>query len=89
VNEHTTKPNVKYLLNYLRANEDDVADSFFCGIEDLEQPMTILAATPDLLDACKLARDALDPNCDCNEPEDLDAAYQACFEAVVKSEVTK
>lgn len=40
----------------------------------------------ELMDACKMARDTLDPNCDCNEPEDLDSAFQACFEAVVNAE---
>ena len=39
-----------------------------------------------LLDACKMARDTLDSNCDCNEPEDLDSAFQACFEAVANAE---
>lgn len=57
--------------------------------DDLEQAQInarLIAAAPDLLDACKMARDALDPNCDCNEPEDLDTAFQACFEAVAKVE---
>ena len=42
--------------------------------------------TEQLVDACRIARDALDPNCDCNEPEDLDTAFEACFGAVVRYE---
>ena len=39
-----------------------------------------------LVDACRIARDVLNVNCDCNEPEDKDDAFQTCFEAVVRYE---
>ncbi|MCK5615789.1 hypothetical protein KAR91_78725 [Candidatus Pacearchaeota archaeon] len=44
--------------------------------------------TPEeqLADACRLARDVLDPNCDCNEPEDKDTAFEVCFRAIVRYE---
>ncbi len=66
-----------------------IADLGFAGINSVEWAQRIVIAVNNfdaLLDACKMARDTLDSNCDCNEPEDLDSAFQACFEAVANAE---
>ena len=50
-------PTSKQIINYLRANEDDIADSLGCSIGDLPPAFALHAAAPALLAALKKAED--------------------------------
>lgn len=46
---HARTPTVKQLADYLRANEDEVTECFECSIHDLDAPLTLIAAAPEML----------------------------------------
>ena len=48
-----TKVTSEQIMNYLRANEDDLADSLGRSISDLPPIFALHAAAPSLLRACK------------------------------------
>lgn len=52
-------PTVQQLVDWLDGNETDIANYFGCDLGDLDAPLAVMAAAPDLLAVCKIMRDRL------------------------------
>ena len=72
------------IINYIKANQDDIEVILECEMVDIEKCFPILESAPELLETCKGAIAALTQNK--TYPIDIEVAKQFLSNAIAKAE---